>query len=115
VIAVAVTLDLVIALFCFFVAWRLWQLSKSLGAAADALTNWDHKAYRILNPDVVPPAILRGQSGTTALRLRYGQLQLQLQRLEQIMAVVGYLPMAGRWIGVGGQRRRLRLGRTKRR
>lgn len=105
-IAVAVTLNLVIALFCFYVAWRLWRLSKSLGAAADALTKWDYQAHRILNPDRVPPAILRGQTGTAALRRNYSQLQLQLQRLEQVRAVVGLLPMAGRWLGVTGPQRR---------
>ncbi len=105
-IAVAVTLNLVVALFCFYVAWRLWRLSKSLGAAADALTNWDSQAHRILNPELIPPAILRGQTGTAGLRKRYGLLQLQLLRLEQLMGMVGYLPMAGRWLGVTQLRRR---------
>lgn len=103
-IAVAVGLNLIIALFCFYVAWRLWRLSKTLGAVADALTNWDRNANFILDPAVVPPAILLGQTGTANLRQRYSRLQLQAQRLEQLMAVVGLLPMASRWLG--GVRRR---------
>ncbi|MGF1517723.1 MAG: hypothetical protein ACFCVB_07970 [Nodosilinea sp.] len=104
-IAVAVTLNLVIALFCFYVAWRLWRLSKSLGAAADALTNWERSTRIIIDPVVIPPMIMRGQTGTARLRQRYSQLQTQLQRLEQVMAVVGLLPMASRWLGISGRRR----------
>lgn len=109
-IAVAVGLNLVIALFCFYVAWRLWRLSKTLGAVADALVNWDRNANYILDPAVVPPAILLGQMGTASLRQRYSRLQLQVQRLEQLMAVVGLLPMASRWLGAG--RRRLSARNT---
>jgi hypothetical protein len=106
VIAVAITLNLAIALFCFYVAWRLWRLSKTLGAVADALVLWERNTHRTLNPAVVPPAILQGQAGTAQLRLRYGQLQRQLQLLDQGMAVVGLLPMAHRWLqGRPGLRR----------
>ncbi|WP_017302480.1 hypothetical protein [Nodosilinea nodulosa] len=103
-IAVAVGLNLVIALFCFFVAWRLWRLSKTLGAVADALANWDRNARRILDPVAVPPAILRGQTGTAYLRQNYALLQFQIQRLEQVMGVVGIFPMANRWLRVRGRR-----------
>lgn len=113
-IAVAVTLNLVIALFCFYVAWRLWRLSKSLGAAADALTNWERNTHATINPLVVPPIIMRGQTGTARLRLRYSRLQTQLQRLEQVMAVAGLLPMASRWLEIAG-RRRLGSARSKKR
>ncbi|MGB3136266.1 MAG: hypothetical protein WBG38_13665 [Nodosilinea sp.] len=108
-IAVAVGLNLVIALFCFYVAWRLWRLSKTLGTVADALANWERNAHNILNPAVIPPAILRGQTGTTLLRQSYGLLQFRLQRLEQVMGVVGLLPMVNRWVRARGQRPKLRL------
>ncbi|MBE9158025.1 hypothetical protein IQ265_14495 [Nodosilinea sp. LEGE 06152] len=103
-IAVAVSLNLVIALFCFYVAWRVWRLSKTLGAVADALVNWERNTHNVLNPAVVPPAILRGQSGTAYLRQSYGLLQFQLQRLEQVMGIVGLLPMANRWLSARGRR-----------
>lgn len=99
-IAVAVSLNLLVALFCFYVAWRLWRLSKTLGAVADALTNWDRNTHNTLNPTVTPPFILRGKVGTARLRLSYGQLQRQLQRLNQVLAVVRVLPLAGRWLGL---------------
>lgn len=116
-IAVAVSLNLVIALFCFYVAWRLWRLSKTLGAVADALVNWERNGHNILNPAVIPPAILRGQSGTAYLRQSYSLLQFQLLRLEQVMGVVGLLPMANRWLRMRGRRPspRIRAALSKRR
>lgn len=116
-IAVAVSLNLVIALFCFYVAWRVWRLSKTLGAVADSLASWERSAHNILNPAVIPPAILRGQSGTAYLRQSYGLLQFQLQRLEQVMGVVRLLPMANRWLRVRGRRPspKMRTALSKRR
>lgn len=114
-IAVAIGLNLMIALFCFYVALRLWRMSKTLGAVADALVNWERNAHNILDPVVIPPAILRGQSGTTYLRQNYGLLQFQIRRLEQVMGVVGLLPMANRWLRVRGRRPRPRMAPLKRR
>ncbi|HSM81953.1 MAG TPA: hypothetical protein VLS96_09710 [Nodosilinea sp.] len=113
-IAVAVTLNLLVALFCFYVAWRLWRLGKTLGAVADSLVLWERSTHATLNPVVIPPAILRGQRGTAGLRLSYRQLQRQLQQLQRVMAVVGLLPVAGRWLGARG-RLSPRLARAKRR
>ncbi|MGB3309522.1 MAG: hypothetical protein WBG32_13110 [Nodosilinea sp.] len=111
-IAVAVSLNLVIALFCFYVAWRVWRLSKTLGAVADALVSWERNTHKVLNPVVVPPAILRGQSGTAYLRQSYSLLQFQLQRLEQVMGLVGLLPMANRWLGMRRRRPSPKMMRT---
>ena len=108
-ITVAVSLNLVIALFCFYVAWRLWRLSKTLGAVADSLVIWERNTHGTLNPAVIPPAILLGQSGTARLRGRYAQLHLQLRRLQQVLAVISMLPSASRWLGLG-KRSRLSSG-----
>ncbi|MEO1070007.1 MAG: hypothetical protein AAFW95_12955 [Cyanobacteria bacterium J06638_6] len=105
-IAVAVGLNLLIALFCLYVAWRLWRLSKILGRVADSMTNWERNTHNTLNPAVTPSVILRGQTGTAALRGRYSQLQGQVQRLNQAIAVVSLIPMASRWVGI----RRVRPG-----
>ncbi len=118
-IAVAVSLNLAIALFCFYVAWRLWRLAQTLGAVADAMVVWERSTHKTLNPAVIPPAILLGQRGTARLRGRYAQLQRQLQQLQQVVAVVSLIPMASRWVGLdirprwfspGGQ-----VARTKKR
>lgn len=116
-IAVAVGLNLVIALFCFYVAWRVWRLSKTLGAVADNLVKWEQNTHKTLNPAVTPANILRGQTGTAYLRQNYTALQQQLQRLEQARALVALLPMASRWLGVSGRRTnpRVKMALSKRR
>lgn len=106
-IAVAISLNLGIALFCFYVAWRLWRLTHSLGAVADALVNWERNTHNTLDSTVIPPAILLGQSGTARLRGSYGQLSRQLSRLQQVMALVSLLPLASRWTGIGSRPSRL--------
>lgn len=110
-IAVAVSLNLAIALFCFYVAWRLWRLAQTLGAVADAMVVWERSTHKILNPAVIPPAILLGQRGTARLRGRYAQLQRQLQQLQQVVAVLSRIPMASRWVGLGTRPRRFSPGR----
>ncbi|NJL44692.1 MAG: hypothetical protein HC922_00955 [Leptolyngbyaceae cyanobacterium SM2_3_12] len=97
-IAVAIGLNIVFALFGFYVAWRLWRLGQSLSNVADSLVVWERNSHNILNPSRVPPAILRGKTGTTRLRQHYAQLQQQVQRLRQLIAVVSILPFVGRWV-----------------
>jgi hypothetical protein len=96
VIAVAISLNILIALFCFYVAWRLWRLQHTLSAIADSLLSWERSTHRVLNPEVIPPAILLGQSGTARLRSQYANLQRQLQQLRKVMYLVSLLPMVGR-------------------
>jgi hypothetical protein len=109
VIAVAVSLNLAIALFCFYVAWRLWRLAQTLGAVADAMVVWERSTHNTLNPAVIPPAILLGQRSTARLRGRYAQLQRQLQQLQQVVSVVRLIPVASRWVRLGARPRRFSL------
>ncbi|NMF84234.1 hypothetical protein [Nodosilinea sp. P-1105] len=96
VIVIAIGLNLVIALGCFYGAWRLWQLRRSLGAIANALTTWEHHTDHSLNPDTLPPTILRGQRGTAQVRYHYQRLRQQIQQLRQVMVVISLLPVVGR-------------------
>lgn len=105
-IAVAVSLNLGIALFCFYLTWRLWRLAQTLGAVADSLVSWERSTHNTLNPAVIPPAILLGQRGTARLRGRYAQLQRQLHQLQQVVSVMRLIPMASRWVRLGPRPRR---------
>jgi hypothetical protein len=96
VIAVAISLNILIALFCFYVAWRLWRLQQTLSTIADALLIYERNTHNTLNPDVIPPAILLGQSGTARLRQHYARWQRQLQQLRKFMFIIGLLPSMGR-------------------
>ncbi|MGF1571103.1 MAG: hypothetical protein ACFCVD_24005 [Nodosilinea sp.] len=112
-IAFAITLNVVIALFCLYVAWRLWKLGRTLGAIADSFVNWERNTHNVLNPEVVPPAILLGRTGTARLRRQYAQLQGQTQRLRQVLLIVSLLPGLGRRLGYLGQVEALRPLRPK--
>jgi hypothetical protein len=92
VIAVAISLNILIALFCFYVAWRLWRLQQTLAEIADALLRYERSTHNTLNPDVIPPAILLGQRGTARLRQQYARLQRQLQQLRKFIFIIGLLP-----------------------
>lgn len=96
-IAIAVGLNILIALFGFYLAWRVWRLKTALGGVADALGRWEQNAHHSLDPEVLPPVILQGQRGTASLRYQYALLQLRLRQLQQVLVLVSFLPMAGRW------------------
>lgn len=96
-ISVAIGLNILIALFGFYLAWRVWRLKISLGGVADALTRWEQNAHHGLNPRVTPAVILQGKQGTASLRYQYAQLQVQVHRLQQILMLVSFLPVAAGW------------------
>ncbi len=76
-----------IALFGFFVAWRIWQIKRALTQATIALTAWEQTVHRALNPDLLPPYLLQGQHATAELRDRYARLHAQLQQLNRIFSL----------------------------
>lgn len=108
VIAIAVSLNILIALFGFYLAWRVWRLKQTLGGVTEALTRWEQNAHSGLNPGTLPPAILQGKRNTAGLRYRYAQLQVQIRQLQQVLALVSFLPLAGRWARRLHQLRRVR-------
>jgi hypothetical protein len=105
VIIIVVSLNILIALFGFYVAWRLWCLKTSLGQVANALLKWEENARHSLNPTQTPAVILQGKDTTVGLRRQYAQLQLQLNRLRHLMMLLSFLPVASRWARRLDQRR----------
>jgi len=86
-VTVVVVLNLLISLLCLYVAWRVWNLRRVLAATADALTLAERNTYNVLHG--APNAIYTGQLGVEGLRERYQQLNLQLQRLQQVLTLLG--------------------------
>ncbi|MDB9315389.1 hypothetical protein PN462_19900 [Spirulina sp. CS-785/01] len=102
-----VVLNCAIALFNFYLAWKLWRWGKAIGRAANTLYRVEGRVHRVLSP--APRYIDRGQRGTARLRQRYGVLMEQLQQLQQIFQVLRLLPLAWR------KTRRTRRSRRTRR
>ncbi|MEO0488246.1 MAG: hypothetical protein AAFZ49_01650 [Cyanobacteria bacterium J06659_2] len=82
-----VGLNLVLALACCYTAWRIWQLRRKLANVADTLTRWEYSTHRVLKD--APDNILKAQTGTTQARAQYQTLMLRLQRLRQILVLIG--------------------------
>ncbi|MGK7875447.1 MAG: hypothetical protein AB4426_19740 [Xenococcaceae cyanobacterium] len=81
-----VIFNLLIALVNLFIAWRIWKLRRVLANVADTLINVERSIHSVLAP--APEVIAKGQKGTNNLRERYQKLELQLQRLGQILTIL---------------------------
>lgn len=85
-ITVVIIFNLLIALFCLYVAWRLLMLRRLLAQVADTLSAFERSTHRTLYRS--PTAILQGQAGTRQLRQQYSQLGPALQQIQQILALL---------------------------
>ena len=83
-----VIINTLIALFNFYIAWRIWKIRKAIAIAANAIIIAERNTHNVLHP--APQAITIGQRGTSALRERYQVLQLQTQKLQQIFNLLTF-------------------------
>jgi len=81
-----VVINLLLALFCFYLAWKVWQFRRAIANAADALVIAEKNTHKVLHG--APSAILKGQIGTSQLRQRYQQLEPQYQKVRQALALL---------------------------
>jgi len=79
--------NVLIALVCLFVAWRLWQLKLKLVQVNETLLSVEQAVHNVLYG--APEAITKGQSGISQLRQQYQKLEVQLQRMQQAIALLG--------------------------
>lgn len=85
-LTVVVVLNVLISLVCLFVAWQVWNLRRVLGAAADAILLAERNTYNVLHG--APEAITQGQMGVGEARESYQQLELQLQKVQQVVTLL---------------------------
>ena len=102
-IQLVIGFNIAIALLGFYMAWRIWLVKRALAAATTALTSWERNTHRVLNPEITPELILRGQQATASLRERYARLEHQIQQLQKIFSMA---LLALRLLQRGGRRRR---------
>jgi hypothetical protein len=86
-VTTVVIFNLLVSLICLFVAWRVWKLRLALAAAADVLASVERSTYSVLHG--APRGIINGQIGTRGLRERYQGLEPQLQKLQQVLQLLG--------------------------
>jgi hypothetical protein len=86
---VVVILNVLISLLCIYVAWQVWNLRRTLAAAAAVLSDVERNTYAVLHG--APKAISQGQLGVHGLRERYQQLEVQLQKLQQVLILLSLI------------------------
>jgi hypothetical protein len=87
-------LNLAIALFGFYLTWRIWRVRRVLRSATVVLTLWERNAVLALKTEAAPTAIYRGQQTVTTARAQYARLEQALQQLRQLCAIAS----AGMWL-----------------
>ncbi len=86
-LTVVIVFNLLLSLLCFYAAWQLWNWRRALAIAAEAVNFADRVTYEVLHG--APPAITQGQVGVRGMRGSYQQLEIQLQRIQQVLAILG--------------------------
>lgn len=85
-LTVVVVLNVLISLLCLYVAWQVWNLRRALRATAAAVLLAERNTYNVLHG--APEAITQGQVGIGGARDSYQQLELQLQKVQQVLTLL---------------------------
>ncbi len=90
---VVIVFNVMISLACLYGAWRIWKLRRVLADAANAIAAAERNIHSGLHN--APEPIYRGQIGVRGVRQHYQQLEIQWQKIQQILAVL--VLMQGIW------------------
>lgn len=110
-VVLVVILNCLISLFGFYVAWQIWNLRRVLADVAQVVSLSERDTQAVL--EGAPEAILQGQIGVSEVRSRYGQLEPQVQRLQQVLAILTLLLKVGQQLSPRWQRLKLRRRRRR--
>ncbi|MEC4807140.1 MAG: hypothetical protein SAJ12_15045 [Jaaginema sp. PMC 1079.18] len=93
-IAFVITVNLLITCVNCYIAWRVWQWRRRFRQTTRVLTRVEQRLHRffLLAPDVIRAS--QGRSRT--LRQLDAQLSRQLQQLQQLLTILGWLPLLWR-------------------
>lgn len=85
-LTLVVMFNLLLALGCFYLAWKVWQLRRAIAAVTNALLTAERNTHAVLHG--APNAILKGQVGTHQLRRSYQKLEPQYRQVKQALALL---------------------------
>ncbi|HEY9611423.1 hypothetical protein [Allocoleopsis sp.] len=86
-VVLVVVINVLISLLCLYVAWYVWNLRRALAIATAVVTIFERDTHNALQG--APQAISQGQLGVRGSRESYQQLEIQLQRVQQVLAFLG--------------------------
>lgn len=94
-VTVVLIFNVLIALLCLYVAWRVWQLRRALANIANALTVAERSTHNVLAN--APNAIGQRQQGIYHLRRQYQQIEVYLQQVQKILSLLGLGQVVWQW------------------
>ncbi|MGJ3249777.1 MAG: hypothetical protein ACFE0J_01400 [Elainellaceae cyanobacterium] len=87
-VLLVVVVNILIAGFCFVVAWHVRKLRRLLVEVRHALDTTEHSTHQVLHG--APEAIRRGEIGIYQLRQKYRQLEPQLRGAQQALTLLSF-------------------------
>ncbi|NEQ31614.1 MAG: hypothetical protein F6K04_11495 [Leptolyngbya sp. SIO4C5] len=88
-LAFVIGFNLVTALICLLITWRLWQLRQGCVELSYQLQIWTQEAERALRQS--PLALHQGRLDLLRLRLKYRQVRSRLYQVQQILRYSSWL------------------------
>jgi hypothetical protein len=85
-LTVVLIINVMMALFCMIIAWRVWILRRVFRQAADALITAEKSTHAVLYR--APESIYNGQMSVHQLREQYQQLEPQLRQARQLLTLL---------------------------
>jgi hypothetical protein len=87
-IAVVVIINILIALFNFYLAWQIWKIRKTIAGATKAILAAERNTYNLLHS--APDTVILGQKGSRLVREKYRELEIQLAKLGQLLGLFNF-------------------------
>lgn len=87
-IAIVVTINILIALFNFYLAWRIWKIRRTIAGVTKAILVAERNTYNVLHS--APDKVILGQKGSRLLREKYRNLDFQLERLGRLLGILSF-------------------------
>ncbi len=86
-LAAVIIINVFISLVCFYIAWKIWRMGRTIALCQARITALDRCSTNVLAKS--PNFFARKQQGAHQLRRNYQQLEWQLQQLQQLLGLLG--------------------------
>jgi hypothetical protein len=86
-VTVVLIFNVLLALLCLYVVWQVCRLRAALTNIADTLIVAEHITHQVLHN--APQCIATRQIGAYQLRQDYRLLTLQMQKVQQVLTLLG--------------------------
>lgn len=92
---IVIFINLLISVFCLYVARRIRKWRRAISRAADVVDRAERRTYAVLHG--APRPISQGQLGISKLTERYQELEIQWQQVERVLRILGLVQRVWGW------------------